>query len=222
MTKKLRILMLSCVTMMIALALIVAATFALFTAEHSVTNHLQAGEMKLELWRTNLTKMHLKAADGTVDGFLHTWEDGEDVDFTQQQTQNIFGLVAGEVIVPGCIFDAEMELRATGDVAFTYWLEIVLDTEGQDVAKNAAFAEQLKITVRVGNSVIANTPALLSTGNIAIGSDNTPVGTASLAANGAHQFSIEIEFLDTANNNAAQTGKVSFDLVVHATQTLDA
>lgn len=219
MTKKFRILMLSCVTMLIALALVVAATFALFTAEHSVTNHLQAGEMKLELWRTSLTKIHLVGENGSKDGFLHEWTDGTDVNFTQPQPQNIFGLTKGEVIVPGCNFEAEMELRATGDVAFTYWLEIVLDSEGQDVAKNAALAEQLKITVRVGGTV-KGTPSQLNGGSIVIGSASAPVGTASLGANGAHKFSVEIEFLDKSTNNAAQNGEVSFDLIVHATQTI--
>ena len=50
---------------MLSFAVLAGGTFALFTEDHKITNHLQAGTLKIDLYRT-----HLRYAAVNADGVL--------------------------------------------------------------------------------------------------------------------------------------------------------
>lgn len=208
---KSRILLMALATVLCCLALIVGATYALFTDRVSVTNHLQAGTLKLTLVREKLTSHNL---DPEGSGYMKNEEDEDEMDFTDPTDKNIFGLSESVLIVPTSTFTADMRIEHGTDsnVAFGYWIEIVLNTDDSD----AELAEQLKVTVTYGDNEEA--VKYLNQG-LTIGSDAAPIETIGVGETA--EFSVTLEFvnLDNATNNLAQGQNVYFDLIVHAVQS---
>lgn len=213
MAKKQSILILSLVTVLLALALVVGATYALFSTSSTVTNHLEAGTLKLQLYRTRHEQTALQA-DGTLETKTFT---NEAVDFTHETEKNIFDIQEGDLVVPGSKYSADMRIDNVGNVAFGYWIEVVLKVDGQLVNPNLALAEQLKVTVAPDGQTQQS--KALSEG-LTVGSDAAPV--AKIAADSNASFTVTVEFLnittDKTTNNAAQEGVVEFDIIVHALQ----
>jgi len=203
---KAKSLLMSSLMVMLCLAAVAVGTYALFSAEVTLTNHLKAGTLDVALRRTNLAATYLDE-----DGFLAEITAGEDVDFTQATDQNVFGFSGTGTVVPGSKYIADMEIVNKGDVAFAYWIEIVFDD-----ALGLALADQIEITVTTDKSVSAK----LSSG-VTLGSDESPIGTLA-ATDESQSFSVSVEFLDLndGSNNDAQGQNVSFDLVVHAVQVV--
>jgi len=218
--QKRKTLIVSSLIIMLCMAILAGSTFALFTETAKLTNHLQAGDLKAILRRTSLEKTTL---DG--DGYLVELDPITTVvNFSEETTENVFGIGAEEKIVPGSKFSATMTLKNEGDVAFGYWVEIACPdaykVDGQDLAK------QLKVTVTtdrgvndfVGNGLIikgANGGDYV--GDVTIGETET--------------FTVTVEFLDSFiasnglahdDNDLAQGEKLSFDLIVHAVQATTA
>lgn len=209
MAKKHSILILSLVTVLLAVALVVGATYALFSNSSTVTNHLEAGTLKLQLYRTRHEYTALQE-DGTLESKTFT---GENVDFTDETEENIFDIKKGDLVVPGSKYSADMRLDNVGNVAFGYWIEVVLKVDGQLVNPNLALAEQLKITIAPAGQTQQS--KALSEG-LSVGSDASPI--AKIAADSNATFTVTIEFLNNNSNNAAQQGVVEFDIIVHAIQ----
>lgn len=209
MTKKHSVLILSFVTVLLAVALVVGATYALFSDSATVTNHLEAGTLKVQLYRYSLESTKLKG------GELTTETDDTDKSFTEGTNDNIFGIEEGDLIVPGCAFTAGMRIENNGSIAFGYWVEIVLDGDVAD--NNLALAEQLKLTV-TPNGQKAEVQYLSD--GLTMGSDSAPVATVSVDGNAT--FTVSVEFVNSSSdvNNAAQAGQVTFDLIVHAVQLI--
>ncbi|MBR2970906.1 MAG: hypothetical protein IKC48_03825 [Clostridia bacterium] len=206
MSTKAKSLLMSSLMVMMCLAAVAVGTYALFSAEVTLTNHLKAGTLDVMLRRTNLVATYLDE-----DGYLDEKTDGEDVDFTQATNQNVFGFSGTGTVVPGSKYTADMEIINNGDVAFAYWIEIVFDdTLGLELA------DQIEITVTTDQSVSAK----LSSG-VTLGSETSPIGTLA-ATDESQAFSVSVEFLDLkdGSNNDAQGQEVSFDLVVHAVQVV--
>lgn len=208
--KKNKVLLLSCSVIMLCICIVAGMSYALFTHSISVGNHLQAGNLTAELWRTKLTYQILNSDGELAQTAL---PDAVDLSTTSTEDTNIFGLEAsGIYIVPGSYFEAEMQLKNAGNTAFDY--EIYIVYEGASLDKDAALAQQLQVTFK---DSAGTTTCRLSD----LLSDGDALQSAKLAPDGSTTFTVKIEFVnDDATNNAAQDGSVKFDLIVRATQVV--
>lgn len=209
-----RALIVSGAIVLLALTVLIGATFALFTDTQKVTNHLRAGDLEITLKRTELTKTTLNASGKLVTSA----PDKNVLNFSNPTDENMFGLAEGEKIVPGTKYVAKMRIENHSDVAFGYWIEIVCTNKngGEDLAK------QLKVTVQTDST----SSAFVGDGLIVKGSDGGYVGE--LLVGSYEEFTVTVEFLDSfvadnniANNDLAQGEFLAFDLVVHAVQATD-
>ncbi|MBQ7391229.1 MAG: hypothetical protein IJV73_00960 [Clostridia bacterium] len=209
-TSRTRTLLVSCVVILLNVAIIVGVTWALFTDTQKVSNHLQAGDLSITLKRTELTKTTLN-----TNGYLvEQPTDTTVVSFSNPTDANVFGLGENEKIVPGSKFVAKMDIANNSDVAFGYWIEIVCT----DKESGANLAKQLKVTVNTGSDA----SAFVNDG-LTVKGENGYVGELGIGATAA--FTVTVEFLDSfvaenniENNDLAKGENLSFDLVVHAVQ----
>ena len=220
MTRKKRSVLMSVLTLLLCLALVASGTYALFSDQVTLKNHLVAGTLDITLIRTNLTTLSL---DNNT-GFLVKTENPKDIDFSKPadlndpnaENKNVFDITDETLIVPGSMYSAEMQIQNNSDVAFGYWLEIVFDD-----TVDLTLAEQLKITVTTVDDS-KSISGMLSENAGLIGGENDHIGV--LAKSGAALFTITVEFCDldySVNNNAKNTS-FDFDVVVHAVQVTTA
>ena len=221
MSKRVRVITLSCVTVLCCIAIIIAGTFALFTDDVQVTNHLQAGNLKVKLTRNSYCNLLLNNQ-----GLLEEVTSDVDTDFTGANPSNIFGLVPstdeveGTKLVPGCVLEATFTLDNIGDVAFNYYLQFTLNLQDEEVAN--ALANQLELTITVGDNEPLDTVKLSE-----LGENNTlTTGTlAQILSKSSGQFTVKLEFVnitsDEITNNLAQGQAVYVDMYVHAVQAVD-
>ena len=143
MTKKFRVLLMACVSLLLSVTLIAVGSYALFTDDITIKNHLRAGKLNITLKRTYLETNYL-----TANGYLDNNGSDEIVDFTDKTDRNIFDITNADecLIVPGCYYEATMELSNNSNVAFGYWIEIVLTDENP-----YELAKQLKVEVTTYN-----------------------------------------------------------------------
>lgn len=202
----------------LATALMAGGTYALWTANAKVSNHLQAGYLDISLIRTNLTKVTLD----NETGFLKTVIDDAEVDFSDTSTENanIFGIEEGELIVPTSSFKADLEIMngkkvdrtyVPSSVAFDYGIYIVLDSE----ASSDKLASQLTVTFTVGGDEVSKKKLSEYDAGAVYSSYMTKQDTS-------NKFTVAITFEDLEKNNLAQDKEVKFDLVVKATQKTEA
>lgn len=211
---KVRTLLMACVMIMLCAATIVGGTYALWSDNVQVKNHLSAGTLNVELKRTSLTKTYL---DGTT-GELIDFTDDTEVDFSGSTTENaensnVFGLndygtKTEEKIVPNSAYAARLKLINNGDVAVDYVVKIDLTSTSNDLAS------QLKVQVADGDGTLVDKGYL---------SQYTKNGSAeiyfgSLAKGGSAEFTVKITFESGKDNNKAQSQTAEFDLLVEATQ----
>ncbi len=216
MTKAKRILLISCSVILLCMSIISGMTYALFTEEINVKNHLQAGNLDVTLTRTNLTYAMLD-----TEGYLTETTNEDDLSLTTSTDENVFGLTDDAVIVPGSFFDAELTLTNDGNVAFEYGVKLVILST--DVDKD--LADQIVVTIKGtdGAVVVDKKPISEMTSKDAI-----LVGKMGRNAAGAtaekHVFNVKVEFLDDVTNNLAKPNNdvmkqsVAFDLIVEAVQ----
>ena len=216
MTKAKRILLISCSVILLCMSIISGMTYALFTEEINVKNHLQAGNLDVTLTRTNLTYAMLD-----TEGYLTETTNEDDLSLTTSTDENVFGLTDDAVIVPGSFFDAELTLTNDGNVAFEYGVKLVILST--DVDKDLADQIVVTITGTDGAVVVDKKPISEMTSKDAI-----LVGKMGRNAAGAtaekHVFNVKVEFLDDVTNNLAKPNNdvmkqsVAFDLIVEAVQ----
>lgn len=200
--RKSLVVLMAVVVAVLGLTLAVAGTYALFSDSATVNNHLSAGSLKIGLARTGYSR-HILAANGT----MTDENDTARVDLTTDASK-LFEL---ENIVPTTACTATVEVTNKGTVAFDYGVRILFDSSSAD-AKSSALAQQLQITVKVGNEVKGSFALADS------GSNDVDIGTM-LAGSSAQSFTVSVTFVSDDNtNNTAQLGSVSFDLKVYATQ----
>ena len=212
-----RALLVSSVVILLCMTIIIGMTFALFTDSVKLTNHLQAGTLDITLIRTNLNTTQLN----NDTGFLVDIDDPNDVDFSEANGLNVFGLTDESLFVPGSMYSAEMQIinntpEHKSDVAFGYWLEIVFDDSA-----DLTLADQLKVTIVTATGTTTKFLSQLAKTGVTtytIGNDTAPIGT--LAKTGSALFTVTVEFcnLDYSVNNGAKNQAVDFDLIVHAVQ----
>ena len=209
MTKTKRSTLMAVLLMVLCMAMFAAGTYALFTDEVGLKNHLEAGKLDITLERTHLSTWQL---DNTTGLFVEKNNDSV-VDFSQASKRNVFDLTEVDRIVPLCTYTAQMKISNNSDVAFRYWLEIVFDD-----SENKAIADQLYVTV---DTVKGRTEGKLSEITSLIGSEKEPISTVTIESEKNFEtFTVSIKFLDLEDNNDASSQTVDFDVKVHAVQVI--
>lgn len=213
-TNRKRALIVSGAIILLCMTIIAGTTWALFTDTQTVSNHLQAGDLKITLARTELTKRTLNSVGKLVTSAPDTTR----LDFSNPTDENVFGIVDDEKIVPGTKYVAKMEISNKSDVAFGYWIEI----KCTDATAGEHLAKQLKVTVNTGTDATA----FVNDGLIVKGANDGYVGE--LLIGESAEFTVTVEFLDSfvvenniEANDLAQGENLSFDLVIHAVQATD-
>lgn len=233
MTKKINILLMSAISILLCSILLVTGTYALFSDEVTVTNHLQAGELEATLTRVsvNARKLDMDATSATY-GRLINQQIYEDVvlDDTTSADLNAFGFEKNETIVPTGYSEATFVIENKGNVAFGYYVEI------KNFTGDNTFAGMIEVSVMTGRTVetvenkgyelVANSQFVpektvtlsgLSNDTIALGDKNKFLGEVSLTA-ATQAFTVKIAFADKTNNNEAENKTANFDIVVYAVQ----
>ena len=204
---KVRTLLMTCVMIMLCATMIVGGTYALWSDNVTVENHLSSGIFNVKLERISLTKTYLNNETGYL---VTTTPNTTIVDFTNTNTadDNVFG-IRNEKVVPCSEYEAKLRLTNNGDVAFTYDVIIKLTSTSN------ALAEQLKVYIDgedkgTLDQYVANGQAIIA--------------TQTMAKNQlAKEFTVKIQFINDNNvNNDAQDKEVMFDLLVNAVQKITA
>lgn len=204
---KVRTLLVACVMIMLCAAMIVGGTYALWSDNVTVENHLTSGTLQVKLERISLTKTYLDDETGYL---VTAGPDMTIVDFTDTNTadDNVFG-IEDEKVVPCSEYEAKLRLTNNGDVAFTYDVIIKLNS-----ASNA-LAEQLKVYIDGEDKGTLDQYAV---------DGKAIISTQTMAKNdAAKEFTVKIQFInDDDINNDAQDKEVKFDLLVNAVQKTSA
>lgn len=212
--KRVRTLLLAGLTIMLCMALLVGGTYALWSKDVSVTNHLVAGNLDLKLERIALSKTMLDNDTGYMKDVVVQTEANDPVDLTTGSGVNVFGIEEGELVAPTSCYEATLKLTNNGSVAFTY--QIIIRYEDL-IVDGVNLSEALKDQLMV--SVNNNTAQPLSDFEDV---DNQVVIASYLVTTaGANttKFTVKIEFKNDDNvNNAAMNKEVEFDLIVKAVQ----
>ena len=213
-TNRKRALIVSDAIILLCMTIIAGTTWALFTDTQTVSNHLQAGDLKISLARTELTKRTLNSVGKLVTSDPDTTR----LDFSNPTDENVFGIVENEKIVPGTKYVAKMEISNKSDVAFGYWVEI----KCTDATAGEHLAKQLKVTVNTGTEATA----FVNEGLVVKGENDGYVDE--LLINESKTFTVTVEFLDSdvaenniESNDLAKGENLSFDLIIHAVQATD-
>ena len=202
MAKK-RTLLLSALTALLGVSVAVGASYALFTDQVTVNNHLSAGSLDVGLYRVEY-KENVLVADGTM---AESTPDTTRVDLTQN-ADKLF--VIDDLFVPTSWYETTVEVSNSGDVAFDYGVRILWkDDPAND--KDQIIAKQIQITISVGDTQkeqfylcdCANYDVVLG---------------SMLKGDAAEQFTVKAEFVNRDDNNAAMQAEIEFDLQVYATQ----
>ncbi len=219
---KVRTMLLASVMIMLCTSVIVGGTYALWSDQVSVKNHLSAGSLKVELKRTYLEKF---ALDSEGSGHLTKTVDDKET----STTANMFGISNDDVIVPSTYYAARLKLTNSGDVAINYVVSIEVD-------KNSDVELAKQIIVHVGDkqkaifdesngySMSPNDTdcqyLVKETNNGKIDYLTNEIGSGSLNKKQETEFWVEVLYLDLNNNNDSQNQKLSFDIYVDATQAI--
>ena len=208
--KKLRALLSAALMIMLSVSIAVAGTYALFSDNVEVTNHLQAGTLELGLTRAKLVK---SVPDATT-GMPTKTEDATARDFSAATSENVFG-IGDEKIAPGSWYEVEMHVINKGTVAFNYRVAIELDSA--TTAENLAFAEQLTVYVNGAAEGTKLSDCKIENGKISVVVASKPVQKNATE----EKFTVKIVFNSLAGNDA-QGKEVTFDLIVMAEQYVPA
>lgn len=201
MGKKLTTLLTAGLATIASSALIIGATYALWGEDKTITNHLSSGSFDANLYRVSYTKVILDD-----DGAMKTVTNLESVDFSTATSENVFGIEADEKIAPGSSYEAVMQVKNEGNVAFSYDVTIVLDASN-------ALAEQLELYVDgVSKGKLSDYVTSESS------TSTTAIYSATVAAEADSTFTIKLVFVESSDNNTAQNQSLSFDLHVAAVQ----
>ena len=219
MNGKKRILLTASASILLCLTVMIGVTYSLFSDSTTVKNHLTAGDLEADLWRTNLEYSSLDA-----EGILQKNTVDEDLDMsnTKLTEANAFGLDTEDVIIiPGSYIKADMEIRNTGNVAFNYVVKLIFTG---DTTKANHFAEQLHITITYPDgktSEITSLDKFTADGNYYVIMHGGLTVSTVEGAYSSDAFSIRIDFIDNENNNLSQAATASFDLIVESVQMTD-
>lgn len=214
MSTKIRALLLSCTTILMCISMIAVGSYALFTDEILIGNHLQAGTLNITLTRNSLDSYLVGD-----DGYLHNNFNNEIIDFTEKTDRNIFDINNDTLVVPCSYCEATMEIKNNSTVTFAYWIDIIIDGENSSSERNLAKQLQVDVTTYDENNNEVIKSSTINDG-LTIGNKNQPVGI--LSTSSAETFKVKVSFIDNDSiNNDAKKEKACFDLCVYAVQVIE-
>lgn len=134
---RVRTLLMASITIMLCMALLVGGTYALWSDKVEVSNHLQAGTLKVKLVRTDLEQWRVDER-GIVSKVTIS-DDDKKADFTHDTVskdaskyeKNVFGMDDNELIAPTSKYSATMRIEKTDktNIAFDYNVYIRLSAD---------------------------------------------------------------------------------------------
>ena len=217
MTRRTKTLLISTMTLMLCIMLISAATFALYSQETRITNHLEAGKLELQLWRVGVAQHTLNDAgylETVTRGQGETTPSGNAVyqNFSGSVNDNFFGLTDQDLksLVPGAWYETTLKLVNNGDVAFTFSINIVA------IQASSALQEQVTVSIipcdengnAIGNATSKTLSELVA---------NSVAVTQVMDATATEQYvKVKIAFSDKISE--IDENGVNFDLLVKADQ----
>ncbi len=203
--KRIAPLLFSMLALCLCTIFVVGGTYALFTDTVTVNNHLEAGNLKVGLFRTSYQERVLDNS-----GLMsESAEDTTRVDLAADASK-LFNV---NNAVPTSRYQATVEVSNLGSTAFDYGMRILWKPNEDTTDNDEVFAAQIKITV-TSKKLDAPVEFMLnacSEHDISLGYllKNAPAET----------FTVKAEFVnDDANNNAAMLATLDFDVQVYATQ----
>ena len=192
-SKLLRTLYVSLAVMATCAAMLVAATWALFTSTQEVNNHLQAGNMEVTL--------DMIEKDGAT----------VNVDLTEDASK-IFDMTDA---LPGEFSTAKIVVGNNGDAPFVFDVKIINVALGTDTTASTALMEQVEIAFyEADGTTLIKSFMLDEAGDAA----NVVEFNTALYNSQSKTIVIKATFTLDADNNTAQNGDVTFDVQVAATQ----
>ncbi len=211
---KQRTLLLALVAIALSTVLIVGGTYALFTGDVRVNNHLSAGKLEIGLYRTSYTE-HVLGANGLMSTKL---PDTDPVDLVENRDK-LFNIT--DLAVPTAWYEATLEVSNLGSVAFDYGVRMIWEENDAE----RPFAEQIRITVT--SATVTKTFMLTACEDVDLGSI--------LRGGEAQSFTVKAEFVDDVelntgvenpddlkDNDVNQNAGISFDVQVYAVQKVSA
>lgn len=220
MGKKARVLLISMVTMCMSLALIVCATYALFTGQVDVNNHLAAGSLEIGFLWTG-TDSYALNDKGQLSEDSVTYNPAKDLEQTSEKLFNISGAV------PGSSYTVNLQVSNQGSVAFEYGVRILWEVNTEDEVDDeleTLLAGQIEITVTCGTKTETFKLSESAGKDVYLG-----ILYADANTDPSQNFSVKAEFIDDgisddveSPNNKVQGISLNFDLQLYATQATDA
>ncbi|MBR1867492.1 MAG: SipW-dependent-type signal peptide-containing protein [Clostridia bacterium] len=204
---------LALIAIILSATLITASTFALFSDQVRIQNHLQAGNLKITLARTAYSYSILDE-----DGYLKTTGKTGRRDLIGDIT-NVFELPDDALIVPTSELSATFDIENNDDVAFVYTVQLlVFDEEHNEIAaedyENYHLLDQLELKLEGNGQTI--------TEKLSADKDRDFIieGTT-ITVDQKDSFTVKLSFLNLEDdeNNKAQNDNVYFDIVIHAVQS---
>lgn len=213
MFKRNRILLLSASIILVCCCLIIGGTYALFTEEARISNHLKAGNLTATLTRQSYSYTYLDG-NGVMQTVNSTAAE-EDMDFSDANAANFFGLQNNKIdIVPGCKFEAVFSLGNAGTTAFNYAFSIEYSTENDSNSKK--LAELLDVEIGKINGTTRTKIAGGKLNNITF-VDSSYNADHIIVGGETTNFYVVVS-LPHATTTEVENGQVYFDFVVSAEQ----
>lgn len=217
--RKIKLLLAASLTLMCCMAMLIAGTYALWSDDVTLSNHLAAGTLKVRLLRTDLQQYKLDER-GIVCSAGEFTPEQKECDFSVATKENVFGLDKnGELIAPSAWYQSTLRVANNGgDVAFDYNVYLTLKTDDVRSDADKTLAQQMLITVynKAGQKVRETRLSDCAVGNgYLIWNGQVLVNDA---VEDEDEFTVRVTFTESAANNGAKNGKASFDLLVAALQ----
>lgn len=241
--KRVRTLLMASITIMLCMALLVGGTYALWSDNVKVSNHLQAGTLKVKLERTDLAQWKVdergvvsKVADEILADVKKMDFSGTVAEDATKYEKNVFGMDEPELIAPTSKYMATMRISNDGgNIAFDYnvYLKVTnLSGEASEkLAIDKKLAEQIKVTITdeageivaskwlIDSAFVDGSGFKLFDGTVYV-NDTDPQAT----------FSVTIEFVNDIDDGVdfdndevnGKNAEAAFDLFVVATQATNA
>ena len=213
MFKRNRILLLSASIILLCCCLIIGGTYALFTEEAKVSNHLKAGNLTATLTRQSYSYTYLN--DNGVMQTVNSTSAEEDMDFSEANGENFFGLKNNKInIVPGCRFEAVFSIGNAGTTAFNYSFEFDYTTD--DDANSKKLAEMLDVEI---GTIEGTTRTKIAGGKLNnITFVDTTYNADHIIVDGETTNFYVVVSLHESTTTVVENGNVYFDFIVNAEQ----
>ncbi len=197
MSKRVRTLVMSFISMILSIAILAGGTYALFSTSVTIKGHLRAGNMEMKLTRLTLNgQSALK-------------------DFTNVE-DNLFDLAGDDVavIVPGGTIDATLKLEHADDsnVAFNYYVELVIKSSNDQADINLADELDMTLETGTGTNEAKRTATKNAAGNLSTENEKIDVAKGAVS-----EFKVTV-VLSQDVSATVMGGEVLIDLIVYAEQ----